>query len=412
MNATRSGSAAGEIQVSNDGTSFTKVGAYSTTKKGNFKTATALPEPALYVRVTNTSGGTLYIHGIKVFKVGEVVPEEGEENDLTMVTTSKELAANATYQLTQGTDFTTSSTGKLSYSSSNSAVAKVDATGLITALSEGTATIKVLQANDGTYKSGSATMTVTVKDMRAESQFALTSAATVALKVGGTATAQITTTGAAGTVTYTSNKTSVATVDVNGLITAVAAGTAVITVIDAGSATVKAKSLSVTVNVTKDMSGETICHFLDKKPSVDMVSVTGNYSDGKGTVTYGGKEYGMCVKMESSTEITITPSSACEITLVFGSSEGNQPFKLDNASINTNAECKYTFTAEAGKTYTLTKDKGINLFLIIFTAQGDNPATGLVETVEQVKVQKVLRNGQIFILREGRMYTLQGQVVE
>ena len=283
---------------------------------------------------------------------------------------------------------------------------------MITALSEGTATIKVLQANDGTYKSGSATMTVTVKDMRAESQFALTSAATVALKVGGTATAQITTTGAAGTVTYTSNKTSVATVDVNGLITAVAAGTAVITVMDAGSATVKAKSLSVTVNVTKDMSGETICHFLDKKPSLDIVSVTGSYSNSKGTVTYGGKEYGMCVKMESSTVITITPSSACEITLVFGSSEGNQPFKLDNASINTNAEGKYTFTAEAGKTYTLTKDKGINLFLIIFTAQGDNPATGLVETVEQVKVQKVVRNGQIFILREGRMYTLQGQVVE
>ena len=370
MNATRSGSAAGEIQVSNDGTSFTKVDAYSTKAKGNFKTTTALPEPALYVRVTNTSGGTLYIHGIKVFKVGKVVPEEGEENDLTMLTTSKELAANATYQLTQGTDFTTSSTGKLSYSSSNSAVAKVDATGLITALSEGTATIKVVQANDGTYKSGSATMTVTVKDMRAESQFALTSAATVALKVGGTVTAQITTTGAAGTVTYTSNKTSVATVDANGLITAVAAGTAVITVMDAGSATVKAKSLSVTVNVTKDMSGETICHFLDKKPSVDMVTVTGNYSTSKGSVTYGGKEYGTCVKMESSTMITITPSSACEITLVFGSSEGSKAFKLDDVNLTTNAEGKYTFTAEAGKTYTLKKVDSINLFLIIFTAQG------------------------------------------
>ena len=81
MNATRAGSAKGEIQVSNDGKSFSKIDAYETKKKGNFQTTTTLTTPALYVRVTNTSGGTLYIHGIKVFKPGIPDPTDPDNPD-------------------------------------------------------------------------------------------------------------------------------------------------------------------------------------------------------------------------------------------------------------------------------------------------------------------------------------------
>ena len=81
MNATRAGSAKGEIQVSNDGKNFTKLADYSTTKKGNFKTTNSLSTPALYVRVTNASTGTLYIHGIKVFKTGIPDPTDPDNPD-------------------------------------------------------------------------------------------------------------------------------------------------------------------------------------------------------------------------------------------------------------------------------------------------------------------------------------------
>ena len=81
MNATRAGSAKGEIQVSNDGKSFSKIDAYETKKKGNFQTTTTLTSPALYVRVTNTSGGTLFIHGIKVFKPGIPDPTDPDNPD-------------------------------------------------------------------------------------------------------------------------------------------------------------------------------------------------------------------------------------------------------------------------------------------------------------------------------------------
>lgn len=79
MNATRAGSAKGEIQVSNDGKSFSKIDAYETKKKGNFQTTTTLTNPALYVRVTNGTKGTLFIHGIKVFKTG--IPDPTDPNN-------------------------------------------------------------------------------------------------------------------------------------------------------------------------------------------------------------------------------------------------------------------------------------------------------------------------------------------
>lgn len=65
FNATRAGSASGKVQKSDNGSSFTDVEAYSTTKKGNFTISKRIG--ARYVRVTNGSSGTLYIHGIKVY---------------------------------------------------------------------------------------------------------------------------------------------------------------------------------------------------------------------------------------------------------------------------------------------------------------------------------------------------------
>lgn len=107
-----------------------------------------------------------------------------------------------------------------------------------------------------------------------------------------------------------------------------------------------------------------------KAPSMNIVKVSGNYSNSKGTVTYNGTSYTDCVKMESSTEIKVTPASNCTVTFIFGSSEGGKKLYLDGNDYRTDNKGMYAFSATANKTYTLTKGDAINLFLITFSTGG------------------------------------------
>lgn len=211
----------------------------------------------------------------------------------------------------------------------------------------------------------------------AESELKLTSEADISIEKD--ATSQITTSGNAGTLTYKSSDTNVATVDANGKITAIAQGNATITISDPGTSTVKGATLTVNVTVTEPTSGEepdeptggedeepaedVICHFTDNSPSSDMVVVSGNIVNTKGTVTYDGKDYTYCTKIETDTKITITPTFDCDVTLVFDLA--GKRFKLDGTTYTTDK--KYTFAGTKGTTYTLTKGDAMNLFLIIFT---------------------------------------------
>ena len=136
----------------------------------------------------------------------------------------------------------------VTWSSDKTSVATVDATGNVTAVAEGTATITAT-AGDKT-----ATCTVTVK----AATIAVTSVALdkseLALTVGDAAV-QLTATVAPDnatdkTVTWSSDKTSVATVDATGKVTAVAEGTATITA-KAGD-----KTATCTVTVTAKASSD------------------------------------------------------------------------------------------------------------------------------------------------------------
>lgn len=68
------------------------------------------------------------------------------------------------YVLAAGVDYSTSSEGALSFSSSNEGVATIAADGTITPVAVGTTTITIRQAADATYISGKTTLTVTVSD--------------------------------------------------------------------------------------------------------------------------------------------------------------------------------------------------------------------------------------------------------
>lgn len=193
-----------------------------------------------YVRVTNKASGSRDIQAVKVYTpVGA--------SDLTIRVSNISLSVGNTGRINKDLDYTTSSTGAITFKSSAPKVVTVDNEGNITGVSEGTAKITLTQAADDTHNSGTITFNVTVNDIRHTSQLALTSDAELTIEKGNTS--NIAVENAAGTLTYTSDAPSIATVSETGIITAVGYGTTTITVSDAGDASTKPGKVTVKVTV-------------------------------------------------------------------------------------------------------------------------------------------------------------------
>lgn len=107
------------------------------------------------------------------------------------------------------------------------------------------------------------------------------------------------------------------------------------------------------------VEGTVLVTFAGEKPSSGLVTVEGNYSTSKGTATIDGTAYTTCVKMESQTNITVKVDKAVTVTLYFGDTE-TASVKINGTKIVGSGHT-YTASWEAG-TYTLTKDKGVNLY--------------------------------------------------
>ena len=164
---------------------------------------------------------------------------------VTVAPATKTLRVGTTAQLSAATKDSAGNTltGRVvTWSSSAPAVATVSASGLVTAVSAGSATITA--TSEG--KSGTSAITVTVMPV---STVAVTPASG-SINVGATLQLSAVTKDSAGTVltgrvvTWSSSATGVATVSVNGVVTAVAVGSATIT------ATSEGKSGTSTISVT------------------------------------------------------------------------------------------------------------------------------------------------------------------
>ena len=266
------------VEKSVDGNTWTEV----TTVEG--KTATH-PSVAAnfeetdikYVRVTNKATGGRDIQGVKVY-----TPTGA--SDLTKVNTANiTLTRGQTYTLALGTDYTTTSTGAISYKSNATKIATVDANGKITAVAEGNATITLSQAADNEHNGAELKFTVTVSDNRNTSDLTLNSDEEITVEKG--ATAQIDAT-CSNALTYTSGAPSIATVDENGKITAVGYGTATITISDPGSTTNKPGTKTVTVNVP-DNRTESNLKVQNDELTVDRnATVQINVTQHDGALTY------------------------------------------------------------------------------------------------------------------------------
>ncbi|MBR1688695.1 MAG: pectate lyase [Prevotella sp.] len=113
-----------------------------------------------------------------------------------------------------------------------------------------------------------------------------------------------------------------------------------------------------------NVDGDIVCTFDGNAPSSNFFTITGNYSNSKGTATYNGKTYTICLKLESATSIKFTTTKKMKLTLVFADGETGS-IKIDGTK-TTSTSNVLTADLEAGE-HTLTKADTRNLFYISLT---------------------------------------------
>ena len=147
---------------------------------------------------------------------------------ITVSPTSKSIKIGDSFSITPTITPGSATDKKVTWSSSNNAIASVDTTGKVTGLNTGTATITAT-THDGGLK---AACTVTVSNTKINVTGISLSPTTKTMGVGGSFTIIPTITPSNATdksITWFSGNPSVATVDANGKVTALGIGTAVIT---------------------------------------------------------------------------------------------------------------------------------------------------------------------------------------
>ena len=106
------------------------------------------------------------------------------------------------------------------------------------------------------------------------------------------------------------------------------------------------------------------CNFQSKAPSNTSFTVSGNYSDSKGSATVNGVTYTTCLKIESSTSISFTTTEKMKMTLYFGSNDTKCSIKVDGTKVSGDTATKTLSTEIEAGSHTLTKADSCNLFYI------------------------------------------------
>ena len=229
------------------------------------------------MRITNTNKSSRDVQGVMVYIPGEAALVKVKTDDIA-------INQGASYTLTANTDYTTTSTGAITYATSSAKVATVDNSGKITAVGAGTATITMSQAADASHDAAAISFTVKVNDSRNAST--LTASPTEITMVKSDTDKKITPANNHGTVTYTSGAPSIVTVDADGKITAVGYGTATITVSDEGDAGTKPGKVTVTITVNDDRAESSLAVASEEISVNRNASVKINVTAHDGAVTF------------------------------------------------------------------------------------------------------------------------------
>ena len=213
------------------------------TVDGNGKVTAVTAGEAVITVVTSDGGFT----ASSTITVTSSTPEPVAVESVSLDQTDLALNVGETATLTATVLPENADNKNVTWTSSSSSTATVDANGKVTAVAPGLAVIIVTTVDGGKV----ATCAVTVTNPAVPVQSVSLDKTTLSLNVGDNATLVATVLPENAddkTVTWSSSNTAVATVDANGKVTAVAAGEAVITV----TTTDGAKTATCTVTVTAD----------------------------------------------------------------------------------------------------------------------------------------------------------------
>lgn len=223
------------------------------------------------------------------------------------------LQEDETYQPTATVD-PADTTDEITWSSSDSSIASVDTTGRVTAKKAGTATITVAAGQ----QSADCVVTVTAKEIKAESISLNKTSMTLTKGNSEKLTANITPVNTTSTVSWSSSDTSVATVTNDGVVTATGAGKTDITVAaDGVSATctvtvkVETKAVALTEDYVQIKVGGIYYLVANVTPSDATDTLTWSSSDSSVvTVDANGKITG---KKEGTAKITVKAGACTDV---------------------------------------------------------------------------------------------------
>ena len=330
------------------------------------------------------------------------------------------------------------------YSSSNTEVATVNKNGVITAKAIGDAVI--------TAAIGDVEQTCTVHVVPVSvNGISLPAEATLTLGSGLQLQPVVEPAEAASQypISYESDNEAVATVDAEGKVTSVAVGDAVIT------ASIAGQSAQITVHVVAAamFAKVTDPSVLAARDTVILATIyngNGVIAGPRGTDNAGKKKLSVLTEDVTVTETEAYADEACRFVL--GTENGQNGYTLTIAGSkmiavtssgndivdantqnckfwefvadggngyfvrnlgNTNAMFKYHAGNAAVKPYKLNTAGAVYVYAYYRKYVEPSPATGM-ESIQpsEVSYQKVLRNGQVLIIRNGETYTLTGEKVQ
>ena len=258
----------------------------------------------------------------------------------------------------------------VTYVSSNTKVAVVDANGKVTAKAEGTAVITATSAAGKTAEYKLTVKTPSVKlNVSSKTLYVKGSPATVALKA--------TRTGVSGKVTYTSSKPSVASVDANGKVTAKAAGTAVITA-KCGNYKATCKITVKKPAVKASVSAKTV--FVG---GTSQIKVTKTGLSGKVTYTSSNKSV---AAVSTSGKVTAKKAGTATITVKCGSYKTTCKITVKKGSLKITSKTAVSVKAKKTTAIKATADSKAK---ITYTSSNKKVATvsskGVVKGVKKGK---------------------------
>ena len=335
-------------------------------------------------------------------------------------------------------------TASANFSSSNTDVATVNKNGVITAKAIGDA---VITATIGEVEKSCTVhvVAVTVNSISfANEAISLTLGSSLQL----TPTVDPAEAASQYTISYESDNEAVATVDADGKVTSVAVGDAVIT------ATIDNQSAQITIHVVAAamFAKVTDPSVLAAKDTIILATIYENHgviAGPRGTDNAGKKKLSVLTEDVTVTETEAYADEACRLvlgteknqegfTLTISSkmiavasggndivdantqnckfwefvADGNNGYYIRNLG-NTNAMFKYHAGNAAIKPYKLNTAGAVYVYAYYRKYVEPSSATG-VEDIQpsEVSYQKVLRNGQVLILRNGETYTITGAKVQ